>query len=495
MLIIPFVKAPDWRHPPFVTLLLIIVNVALFAGFQADDDKVERRALDYYRSSVLPETELPRYLTYLETMGHANKASALRSSAAQGNIEPVLMRMEHDTDFMRLLRTDHIVRPDDAMYTHWRQQRQTFESMRRASFTERFAFRSTTFEPVTLVTHMFLHANWDHLIGNMIFLALFGYLVEELLGALRYLAFYLISGVGSILMFWRFMPQESALALGASGAIAGVMAMYAVLFGLRKINFFYWVVVYFDVFKARAIVVLPVYLAVELYQLMFTQSNVNYLAHIGGLLSGTLLAGAHRYRYRAALDTYHANETTLERQAADYPRDMARAREHVANLRFDAALKLYEFWLTRRPDDRELMVLCYNVARHIPHSEFYHRAALRILSLNARDRGTAALVHETFAEYLRVAKPAARLTPMLQTRLARRFCDDGRLQDAERLMSALLKQRPTDETPALVMRLADAYERAGDTVKHAEWIDTVRTRFPHSELARLKKTERSATRT
>lgn len=494
MLIVPFVKAPDWRRPPFITLLLIIVNVTLFAGFQLDDEKIERRALEYYRESLLPDTELPRYIAYLEAHSRARQAERLRNLIADGGTDAAAMWMEHDSAFMRELRADRIVPPSDPIYAQWQQQRQTFESLRRASFTERFAFRAANFDPITLVSHMFLHADWDHLIGNMMFLALFGYLVEELLGALRYLAFYLISGVGSILLFWRFMPEASGLALGASGAIAGVMAMYAVLFGLRKINFFYWVVVYFDVFKARAIIVLPIYLAVELYQLMFTNSNVNYLAHIGGLLSGTLLAGLYRHRHLTALDAHHANETNIERQATDYPRDMARAREHIANLRFDAALKIYEFWLTRRPDDRELMVQCYNVARHLPQSEFYHRAAARILNLNVRDAGTSALLHETFSEYLRVAKPAARLTPALQTRLARRFCDDGQLNDAERLVRALLKQRPAAETPALVMRLADAYARMGSAAKQAEWMDVLRRDFPHSEITRLARPTRPITR-
>lgn len=490
MLIVPFVKAPDWRRPPFITLLLIVINVTLFAGFQLDDDKIERRALDYYRNSILPDTELPRYIAYLEARGHARQAERLRDLIADDGADSAAMWMEDDGEFMRELHADRIVEPTDPIYPQWRQQRQTFESLRRASFTERFAFRSATFDPITLVSHMFLHADWDHLIGNMIFLALFGYLVEELLGGLRYLAFYLISGVGSILLFWRFMPEASGLALGASGAIAGVMAMYAVLFGLRKINFFYWVVVYFDVFKARAIVVLPIYLAVELYQLTFTNSNINYLAHIGGLLSGTLLAGLYRHRHRTALEAHHANEASMERHATDYPRDMARAREHVANLRFDAALKLYEFWLARRPDDRELAVLCYNLARHTPQSEFYHRAAGRLLNLDARDPATAALIHETFAEYLRLAKPAARLTPALQVRLARRFCDDGCLDDAERLVRALLKQG-SDETPALIARLANAYARAGEPGKNAEWIDVLRNHYPHSELARLARPART----
>ena len=61
MFLIPFLKKPDWRHPPVITLLLILVNVLVFAGFQVGDDRIMARTSDFYRTSQLPNIELPRY--------------------------------------------------------------------------------------------------------------------------------------------------------------------------------------------------------------------------------------------------------------------------------------------------------------------------------------------------------------------------------------------------------------------------------------------------
>src|SRR5207253_3231721 len=147
-----------------------------------------------------------------------------------------------------------------------------------------------------------------HLLGNMLVLGVVGYIVEEVLGRRRYFAFYLLSGIASIALYWVCNRDSAVPALGASGAIAGVMGMYSVLFGLRRINFFYSLLVYFDIARAPAIVLLPVWLANEAYQLMVVGGHVNYLAHIGGLLGGAALAWWYRIGHRQALDRYHTQE-------------------------------------------------------------------------------------------------------------------------------------------------------------------------------------------
>ena len=77
---------------------------------------------------------------------------------------------------------------------------------------------------------MFLHGGWIHLIGNMVYLWIFGDNVEERLGHLRYLAFYLLTGVGAALVHAHLVPDSTIPTVGASGAISGVLGAYAVLF-------------------------------------------------------------------------------------------------------------------------------------------------------------------------------------------------------------------------------------------------------------------------
>jgi len=245
------------------------------------------------------------------------------------------------------------------------------------------------------------------------------------------------------------------------------------------------VLFYFDFGRAPAIVLLPLWLANEAYQLVFVRGHVNYLAHIGGLIAGAALAAGYRYRHADAITKYHSRAQQQEQAQTHYVQDMRQARKHVGDLDFERALAIYEKWLRKRPQERELMVQSYRIARHQPGSDAYHRAAARILALNEKDAGTSELVHETFTEYFRNAKPAVRLAPAQWLALATRFSDDGHLQDAERLVIALARQDPPPpELPALLLRHSVAWKRSGQEDKAMQWLTTLRERFPESDAAR-----------
>src|SRR5205823_3851099 len=198
--------------------------------------------------------------------------------------------MEDDEVFMRELRNGHIVRPGMPEYETWHNERAHLDEIREGLVTERFMFRADRPEPITWLTSMFMHVGWGHLIGNMLVLAITGYIVEEVLGRWRYLAYYLISGLGAVALFWAFHFGTHAGGLGASGAIAGVMGMYSVLFGLKRVNFFVSFLFYFDIRRAPAIILLPLWVANEIFQMTYARGPIAYAAHIGGFLTGGTLA-------------------------------------------------------------------------------------------------------------------------------------------------------------------------------------------------------------
>lgn len=110
---------------------------------------------------------------------------------------------------------------------------------------------------MTWLTAAFLHASTGHLLGNMVFLFLFGFSVEPGPGRWRYLAFYLLGAVGGSLMAgWAYAGQGS-YGLGASGAVSALMGMYAVLYRLRRVRFFYQLFFYFNYVTAPALLLLP----------------------------------------------------------------------------------------------------------------------------------------------------------------------------------------------------------------------------------------------
>ena len=123
----------------------------------------------------------------------------------------------------------------------------------------------------------------------MVFLFMFGFTLEKALGPLLYLVCYLLGGVGaSALAAWTYQGM-GGLGLGASGAISALMGMYVVLYGMRRIPFFYMVLFYFNLARWPALVLLPVWIAWEGVQHLMGGGHVAYMAHLGGLVTGAVM--------------------------------------------------------------------------------------------------------------------------------------------------------------------------------------------------------------
>ena len=253
MLIIPVSRAPDWRKPPLITLLLILVNVLVYFGIQTKDMDRLQEAYEYYETSCLPAVELPRYVKYLSQKGEREKADSAKKALERKRGWRVLRAMENDADFMKRLYANEIIKQDDEEFKTWREARDHFEKLRKATLLERYGFKPGAPTFSALIAHMFMHASFDHLLGNMAFLFIVGYMVEEALGKPRFLLFYLLAGMGAGGFDFLFNTGRMTPGIGASGAVSGVMAMFVVLYGMRKIRFFYWILVYFNFFKAPAI--------------------------------------------------------------------------------------------------------------------------------------------------------------------------------------------------------------------------------------------------
>jgi membrane associated rhomboid family serine protease len=144
---------------------------------------------------------------------------------------------------------------------------------------------------LTLLTGMFLHAGWEHLLGNMVYLWVFGDDIEEVLGRSRFIAFYLLAGVASALAYVALNPNSPVPLLGASGAISGVLAAYLMLRPCAKVTVFIFRVVV----RIRAYWVIGGWGVLQLVMLASKPDDgVAYLAHVGGLVAGALLFVAMR---------------------------------------------------------------------------------------------------------------------------------------------------------------------------------------------------------
>ena len=144
----------------------------------------------------------------------------------------------------------------------------------------------------TLFTSMFLHGGWMHLAGNMLFLWIFGDNLEDEMGHGGFLLFYILSGIAAALAQVVADPASPIPMVGASGAIAGVMGGYLLLFPKARVDVLFIFVIIFRIFPIPAWIVLGVWFALQLFSgvsIPGDQGGVAYWAHAGGFLGGLIL--------------------------------------------------------------------------------------------------------------------------------------------------------------------------------------------------------------
>ncbi|MBD3662818.1 rhomboid family intramembrane serine protease [Sulfitobacter aestuariivivens] len=173
----------------------------------------------------------------------------------------------------------------------------------------------------TLFTSMFLHGGWLHLAGNMLFLYIFGDNIEEELGHVMYLLFYLACGVLAGLAQVITAPLSQVPMVGASGAIAGVMGAYLLLFPKAKVDIFVFFIVFFRIFPIPAWIMLMLWLGMQFLGGAAAnpdEGGVAYWAHAGGFVAGMLLAIPFWMR-RGATAYWERTEGHPPHPAATYP--------------------------------------------------------------------------------------------------------------------------------------------------------------------------------
>jgi membrane associated rhomboid family serine protease len=160
------------------------------------------------------------------------------------------------------------------------------------------------FSAPTLITSMFLHGSWMHIIGNMWYLWIFGDNVEDRLGHGRFIIFYLLCGIAAALGQVFMDPSSTLPTIGASGAIAGVMGAYFVLYPQSRVLTLVTLIIFWEVIELPAYVLLGFWFLLQLFSagsIAVTASShgsggVAFAAHVAGFLVG--MAGVFVFRKR-----------------------------------------------------------------------------------------------------------------------------------------------------------------------------------------------------
>ena len=179
------------------------------------------------------------------------------------------------------------------------------------AFLQAYGMVPVHFQASTLVTSMFLHGSWSHVIGNMWYLWIFGDNVEDRFGHARYLLFYLGAGIVAALVQYATNPISSLPTVGASGAIAGVLGAYAVAFPRARVITLVPLFIFIQIMPLPALLVLGLWFVIQFFSGTLALASamsggIAFWAHIGGFAFGALamlvLGGGRRGSYARIAD-------------------------------------------------------------------------------------------------------------------------------------------------------------------------------------------------
>lgn len=464
MLILPLHKPLSRDNFPLVTLLLILLNIAVYAGWQRHDAAPLRQAQRYYLDSGLGALEAPAYARHLERSGQRDALAQLQQVPAAERPAFVGAATVHDVRFVQAMR-DGSAFADAGAQRAWTPLRAHYDALLQRVFTLRHVQRSSEWAPARMLSAAFLHADAMHLLGNMLFLLALGTLLEGAIGGWRFLAVYLLGafGASAASLCWRW--GEAGAGLGASGAIAALMGAFCVVWGRRPVRFFYWVAVLFDYVRAPAIVLLPLWLGWELYNLLFNgDAGIGFDAHAGGLVVGALLGAV-------LVATGQTREAFLRDEDGPPADDRwDRAQAHLGRMEHVQAGALLDALAAEAPRRFDVALARYRLAANAGQVATARLRALDVLRLAAPS------VQEA-QQQAAVLAAAGDLDASTRAALFARWMTLGMLAEAE----ALLAQdavSPREQQAQAWFRLALGHGERQATTEWRRVLEALVARYP-----------------
>jgi membrane associated rhomboid family serine protease len=313
---------------------------------------------------------------------------------------------------------------------------------------------------VTLITHIFMHAGWLHLLSNLFMLFLAGPAVEDRLGRPIFASFYLLAGVFAAL-FWAFLvPDRNIPLVGASGAIAGVLGAFLVRFWSSDIRFAYFFMFgfrpYFGTFEAKAWLMLPLWFANEIFHGYLAHSlgvsgGVAYWAHVGGFAFGAASVWVFRVSgiEEKFIDARIEEKVTLV--AANPVVEEALEMRNEGN--GPAALELLQEAFAKSPNDRDVALALWDTALWVDQPEAGVGAMKEVIRICVAD-GDASLAVGHWMDLTRVL-PCTLIDPGTLIRLAGILVDEGDKELAVRALRHAVDPDNTPMTTSVALRTLD----------------------------------------
>ncbi len=270
------------------------------------------------------------------------------------------------------------------------------------SVLQQYAFTPANPRPLNYVTSMFLHGGWMHLIFNMWFLWLAGFVLEDNWGRVLYTIVYFAAGVFATQVHAWANPGSITPSLGASGAVAGLMGAFLVRFPKMKIEmmWFWWFLFRIRVyrFKAAAYWLLPAWLLIEIFNgTLFGQSSgVAHWAHVGGFVFGAAAALLLK-----ATGLEHIANATIEKKVSwTAGPEIEQATELIEANQLDAAETLLRNTVATQPDSVDAWTLLRQIGERKSDMQACRAAAQRLCEIHLKAREQD-LAWESFEDFIR----------------------------------------------------------------------------------------------
>jgi membrane associated rhomboid family serine protease len=272
-----------------------------------------------------------------------------------------------------------------------------FVKLSASSIVGQYAFVPANPRPISYLTANFLHGGWMHLIGNMWFLWLAGFVLEDVWGRWLYAAFYLVAGVAALQFYAWMNPGSITPTLGASGAVAALMGAFLVRFPKMKIEMAYWFWFRLRRFKAEAYWLLPLWLGSEIFfgSLLGSSSSVAHWAHVGGFLFGAAAAVGIQ---RSGLEQ-KANKAIEEKLAWTADPELEQASNMMEHGQLDEALATLNNYVAVKPNALDAWSLMRQIYTRQNKNKSYLDATIKTCALHLRAHEVEAAFQD-YAEFV-----------------------------------------------------------------------------------------------
>jgi membrane associated rhomboid family serine protease len=314
---------------------------------------------------------------------------------------------------------------------------------------------------LALLTYMFIHSGWFHLIGNLLFLYLTGPFIEDVWGRPIYTAFYLVMGMGSALMFAQHYPNFAGPLIGASGAVAGVMGAFLVLYWRTKIRFLFVLfplIFIRGTFKAPAWLMLPLWFLLEFFNAKVMDAinpqgggGVAHWAHVWGFVFG--VAAAVGMRYFKIEEKYVSPKIDAQTSYVDegfQALEDATEKKNVGNS--DEAYAILLETAKKNPKHKELIEGLWEFGIQMGKENELAKFLIALVESEIR-RGQMENAASHFWR-LRERIPKASISPTYKIKLIQYLKERMENEDARALASELLEELNLDSPSLLLLNFS-----------------------------------------